>query len=143
MSRSQVTKAFAIEGALYAVTASVVGVAVGVGVGWVLVQVLEQIFFAETAFLTFGFAMQPESLMLAAAVGLGITMITIWFTAIRISSFNVIAAVRDLPQPPTRRGRARVVILSLVGLAAGAGLAYVGLTQDVQAAAMAGVPLAA
>jgi putative ABC transport system permease protein len=141
--RSEVTKAFAIEGSVYSVAASVIGVVVGVGVGWVLVQVLSQIFFDDIDDLEMGFAVQADSLMLAAAIGLGITMLTIWFTARRISRFNVIAAVRDLPQPPTKRGRVRTILLALVGLAAGAGLAYLGLTQDIQTAAMAGVPIAA
>ncbi|MGB7860412.1 MAG: FtsX-like permease family protein, partial [Acidimicrobiia bacterium] len=64
-------------------------------------------------------------------------------TALRISNFNVIAAIRDLPQPPSRRGRLRTYLLSAVGLVVGGGIAYLGLTQEVQAAAMAGVPLVA
>lgn len=142
-SRSDVTKSFAIEGAVYSVTASIVGVAVGVGVGWVLVQILRSIFFSENDFLDINYAPQIESLMLAAAIGLGLTMITIWATAFRMSQFNVIAAVRDLPQPPTRKGRTRVVIASVFGVLAGAGIAYLGLTGEVQAAAMAGVPIIA
>ena len=141
--RSAVTKTFAIEGAIYSVTASIIGVAVGVGVGWVLVQVLKQIFFEENDFLEIGFALNAESLMLAAAIGLGITMATIWFTAIRISRFNVIAAVRGLPQPPTKKGRARALTLSVVGIMAGGAIAYIGITQGVEAALMAGIPLAA
>ncbi len=142
-SRAQVTKSFAIEGAVYAATASVVGVASGIGIGWVLVQVLESIFFQESSSVTFTYAPQLESMLLAAALGLGITMLTIWATATRISQFNVIAAVRDLPQPPTRRGRVRVTVASLLGVAAGAGLTFLGVSQEVAEAAMAGVPLAA
>ncbi len=142
-SRSAVTKSFAIEGAVYSVTASLVGVGVGVGVGWILVQVLKSIFFNENDFLNITYAPQAESLMLAAAIGLGITMITIWATALRISHFNVIAAVRDLPQPPTRKGRAKVMIASVVGVLIGAGITYLGLSGDVQTAAMAGVPVMA
>ena len=142
-SRGQVTRSFAIEGAVYSVVASVVGVAVGLGVGYLLVQVLKLIFFEDVADLTIGFAPQAESLMLAVAIGLGITMITIWLTATRIARFNVIAAIRDLPQPPTRRGRVRNVIFGIIGLAGGAALTYLGLVEESAAIAMVGVPIAA
>lgn len=142
-SRSHVTKAFAIEGAVYSATASVIGVGAGVGVGWVLVAVLRQIFFMENDLLNIGFVMQPESLMFAAAIGLGITMVTIWITATRIARFNVIAAVRDLPQPPARNGKVRRLILGMLGVLAGAGITYLGIAQESPPAAVAGVPLIA
>ena len=142
-TRSEVAKSFAIEGAVYAVAATVAGVVAGVGVGWVLVQVLKSIFFDQNDFLTLNYSLQPESLMLAGAIGLGITMFTIWATAYRISQFNVIAAVRDLPQPPTKRGKIKVFVFSTLGVAAGAGIGYLGISQEIQSAAMAGVPLMA
>lgn len=142
-TRKQVSRSFAIEGAVYSVTASIAGVAAGVGIGWVLVQVLKSIFFAENDFLSIGFEPQVESLMLAAAIGLGITMITIWATAYRVSNFNVIAAVRDLPQPATKRGKVKGVLLGVVGLAAGAGVLWLGLVQEVPPAAVAGLPIMA
>ena len=142
-SRSQVTKVFAIEGAIYSLTASVAGVAAGVGVGWILVQVLKRIFLEENDLLTIGFSLQAESLMLAAAIGLGITMVTIWITAIRISQFNVIAAIRDLPQPPTRKGKVRTAVLSVIGMLVGAGVAFLGVSSEIPTAAVAGVPIVA
>lgn len=142
-SRGHVTKAFAIEGAIYSATASVIGVAAGVGIGWVLVAVLKQIFFTQNDLLNIGFVMQPESLMFATAIGLGITMLTIWITARRIARFNVIAAVRDLPQPPARNGKVRRMILGTFGVLAGAGITYLGVAQESPPAAIAGVPLAA
>lgn len=142
-SRGHVTKAFAIEGAIYSVTASIIGVAAGLGIGWVLVAVLKRIFFEENDYLNIGFVMQPESLMLAAAIGLGITMITIWATATRIARFNVIAAVRDLPQPPARNGKVRRLALGTLGVLVGAGVTYLGIAEEIPPAAMAGVPLIA
>lgn len=142
-SRGQVAKSFTIEGAVYAFTATVAGVGAGIGVGWVLVQALKKIFFEENDFLTIGFDPQPESMMLAAALGLGITMLTIWVTAFRISRFNVIAAVRDLPQPPTKQGRARGLVLGVLGIVAGSALTLLGSSQEIPSAAMAGVPVLA
>ncbi|MGD2100633.1 MAG: FtsX-like permease family protein [Acidimicrobiia bacterium] len=142
-SRGQVARAFAIEGAVYSATATVIGVGAGIGVGWVLVQALKAIFFDENDFLTIGFDPQVESVMLAAAIGLGITMITIWFTAFRISRFNVIAAVRDLPQPPSERGRVRGVVLGALGIVAGSAVTFLGLSQEIPSAAMAGIPVMA
>lgn len=142
-SRGEVARAFAIEGAVYSATATVVGVGAGLGVGWVLVQALKTIFVEENDFLTMSFDPQVESIMLAGAIGLGLTMITIWATAFRISRFNVIAAVRDLPQPPTRRGKVRGIVLGTLGVVAGSAVTFLGLTQEVPSAAMAGIPILA
>ncbi len=141
--RRQVSKAFAVEGALYSVCASIAGVVAGLGVGWILVQVLKSIFFADNDFLTISFEPELESILLATAVGLGITMTTIWVTARRISRFNVIAAVRDLPAPATSRGKAKSLILPFVGLAAGAALYVLGLDNGIPVALLASVPVMA
>ncbi len=139
--QKQVSRSFAIEGVVYSLSASIVGVAAGVGIGWVLVQVLKSIFFEQNDFLTIGFETSAESLMLAAAIGLGITMITIWLTAFRISRFNVIAAVRDLPQPASKRGTLKGVLLGVAGMMVGAAVLWLGMSEQIPAAAVAGLPI--
>lgn len=141
--RHQVTRAFGIEGAMYAVAASVAGSGLGVGIGWVLVRALKAVFLADDAIFQIGFAAPLERLAMGAGIGLILSMITIWVTAIRIAKFNVIAAIRDLPNPPAKSHALRSVLLSFIGIAAGLGIGWLGYNNPTQALLVAGPGIAA
>ncbi len=141
--RNEVTRAFALEGSIYATTAAVAGTGVGLGIGWILVRVIRDLFFGDGGSFTVDYAIEPGSLLAAAGIGLGLSMLTIWATSLRISRFNVIAAIRDQPNPPARSHRLRSALLGLLGTVAGIAAFIIGLDQGVQVAILAGPAIAA
>ena len=120
MRRSQLVGAFATEGWLYALLAAVLGVAVGIGLGRVLVAVSAQIFSTEHNRFDLYFTLEPASLALSFAIGFVVALVTIVATSLRVSRLNIIRAIRDIAEPPPRRRTRRLV---LAGLAAAAGVA--------------------
>src|SRR6266508_295120 len=93
MKRSRLVRSFIIEGTVYALVASLVGIVVGIGVGRAVVIVAARIFNS--------FSAEEGGLALAFHVTL-------------ISIINVIAAIRDLPAQGERRLRWRWVIASTI-----------------------------
>ena len=121
MRRSELVGAFATEGWFYALAASVAGVAVGIGLGGILVALSGRIFSTAHNPFDLAFTLRPQSLVLAFAIGFLVALATIVGTSLRVSRLNVIRAIRDLPEPPPRRQRRRSLVAG--GLAAVAGLA--------------------
>jgi putative ABC transport system permease protein len=113
LKRSHLVAAFSLEGAVYALAAAVVGVGLGVGLGRGVAYVAARIFStwsADGSGLAVTFAVTPTSIVNGAALGLIIALATIAATSVRISRFNIIAAIRDLPSVPARRSRRRVFL---------------------------------
>ena len=107
MKRSRLVGSFTLEGAAYALAATLPGIAVGIGVGWAVAVVSAQIFRAWSAGgtgLSVGFG-DATSIVNGAALGLLIALASTVATSIRISRFNIIAAIRDLPPHSTPRSR--------------------------------------
>jgi putative ABC transport system permease protein len=120
MKRSRLVGSFSMEGSAYALAAVLPGVLLGVGVGWAVALISAQIFrgwSANGSGLAIHFAVTPTSIVNAVALGLVISFVTILATSVRISRFNIIAAIRDLPRTPTRRAR-RLTLLASTALAA-------------------------
>ena len=69
-------------------------------------------------------AIEPSSLLTAALVGLVISLVVVWLTSWRISRLGIIRALRDLPEPPTRRRGVLVASLGALGAAAGLALSF-------------------
>lgn len=142
--RSSLRRAFRAEGVLYAATASLIGALAGTGVGWIIVQLTKNILAGANPNSDFQLqvAVEPASLVTAALIGFTIAMAAIWFTSWRISRLNIIAAIRDLPEPKTRRS---LVITALAGLAAvaiGGLLLVTGLDGSDPFTTIVSVPLA-
>ncbi|MGW4895579.1 ABC transporter permease [Kitasatospora sp. NPDC004240] len=111
LKRSRLIGSFTLEGTLYAVAAALPGVAIGIGVGWAVALVAAQIFRGWStggSGLDIVFSVTPTSLLNGAALGLLIALAAIVATSARISRFNVIAAIRDLPAGTGRRPRRRL-----------------------------------
>jgi putative ABC transport system permease protein len=120
MRRGRLVRAFVIEGALYALVASVAGVAVGLGVGRAVVVVAARIFASfspEEGGVDLVFHVTATSLVNGFALGFLIAFLTVALTSVRISRLNVIAAIRDLAGDGGRRLKRRWLLLS--ALAAG------------------------
>ncbi len=141
MRRGLLARTFTTEGALYAMAASIFGVVLGaimgVGVAWVA----GSIFDITSDGMSFRPVVEPMSLLTAGLLGFVISLTTAWILSLRIARANVIRSLRELPEP-TQHHRIRTMVLSVLGIAAGLGLTFLGISGSVAEAIIAGVPLA-
>ena len=142
-TRRRLTRAFAIEGAIYAIVAALLGAVVGIGVGWLVAVVAGSVFGTEGQGSNYPLVVEPVSLAIGAATGLVISLATIWATSLRIARLNIIRAIRDLPEPRAVRARTRTLVLGAVGILVGAGLAFAGISGELAIPLLVGVPVAA
>ena len=108
MTRSSMAGSLSLEGAAYSLAAVVPGVLLGLGVGWAVASVAAEIFstFSSTgSALTIRFAVTPDQPRQRRGARAVHRLVTIVATSVRISRFNVIAAIRDLRAPSTPRKR--------------------------------------
>jgi putative ABC transport system permease protein len=141
-TRRRLTRAFAIEGAFYAVTAAALGAVAGLGIGWLVAFVAGPIFGAAEG-SSYPLVIEPMSLAIGASTGLVISLVTIWVTSLRIARLNIIRAIRDLPEPRVARARTRTIVLGAVGIVVGAAAASLGYLNENPFALVLGVPLMA
>ena len=114
MRRSSLVQLFVFEGLTYAVAAAAAGTLVGIAIGAILIGTLNSIFGTLGASLPI--VIVPGSMIDAFAIGVLLTLATICFAAYRLSRFNIIVAVRDLPEPVTERASRR---FAYIGVAIG------------------------
>jgi len=105
MRRSSLVQLFVFEGLTYAVAAAAAGTLVGIAIGAILIGTLNSVFGTLGASLPI--VIVPGSMIDAFAIGVLLTLATICFAAYRLSRFNIIVAVRDLPEPVTERASRR------------------------------------
>ena len=115
MRRSELVGAFATEGWIYAIVATALGVAAGIGLGAVLVSLSARIFATEHNRFDLFFTLKPQSLAQSFAIGFIVALATIVGTSLRVSRLNIIRAIRDLAEPPPRRRRARWLLAGGAG----------------------------
>jgi putative ABC transport system permease protein len=141
-TRRRLTRAFAIEGAFYAITAAALGAVAGLGIGWLVAVVAGPIFGAAEG-SSYPLVIEPMSLAIGATTGLVISLVTIWVTSLRIARLNIIRAIRDLPEPKVARARTRTMVLGAVGIVVGAAAASLGYLEENPFALVLGVPVMA
>lgn len=120
MRRRHVTGEFAIEGAVYALASAIIGAALGVLLGRVIValalRILNSYDQGENQ-LRVAFEIAPASLIGGAAAGFLCAFLAIVLTSVRIARTNIIAAIRDLEPPVRPKTRKRLAALSAVATA--------------------------
>lgn len=118
--RRHLVESFLAEGMGYDLGAAIVGLVAGVFVTFGMVGLINA--FAETGLgLELRTNLTPRSLVVAFCLGVISTFIVIFFAAVRASRLNIVAAIRDLPEPivtnpeaATWRGYARAVLNAAV-----------------------------
>jgi putative ABC transport system permease protein len=103
MRRSALVGAFATEGFLYALAATLLGTVVGVGLGRLLVTLSEAAFGTQHSHFDLHFTVKTPSLAESFAVSFVVAMTTIVVMSVRVSRLNIIRAIRDIAEPPRRR----------------------------------------
>jgi putative ABC transport system permease protein len=133
MRRGRLVRAFIIEGVVYALVASLIGVLVGLGVGRAVVIVAARIFetFSEDeGAVNLFFSFTPTSMINGFGLGFLISFLTVALTSLRISRLNVIAAIRDLSGEGGRRLKRRWVVLSTLAAAGLGAWATLAVSQS-------------
>ena len=114
MRRGRLVRGFIIEGAVYALVASTLGLVAGLGVGRAVVEVTARspASPSRTAGSDLVYTVTPTSLINGFAAGFLIGFLTVALTSIRISRISIIAAIRDLPPEAGRPLKWRWVLAS-------------------------------
>jgi putative ABC transport system permease protein len=137
--RRHLVQSFLFEGAVYDVIAAAVGAALGVGVSFVMVQVVGRAFATEGLELTY--SLSARSLLIGYTIGILLTLVVVTASAWRVSRLNIVSAIRDLNEP-ARGGRRRATWLVLaVMLPLGILLAVSGATSRIYLPWMIGLSL--
>lgn len=137
LRRAGLVACFALEGWLYALAASAFGVIAGLGVGRVVVVAAARVFGEGEFAIDLHYAAELGSVQAGFTVGFVVSLLTVVAASVSVARLNVIRAIRDLPVPPRRAGRASIV-LALAAAAGGGALAMAGITGPVAALVLVG-----
>ena len=97
--RGHLVQMFTFEGLAYAIGAAAVGTAVGVVVSRGLVVLMANAFGTTGGDdFAFDFTVTIYSVLIAFSVGLILTLMTVIFSAYRVSKLNIVVAIRNLPE---------------------------------------------
>ncbi len=131
ISKGVIAGMFLMEGMLYSLVSSIIGATAGAGAAWGAITLGQKLAGKLSLPSTFNlsFSLTWSHFFLAIALGISITCITVLFTSLRISSMNIISALRDIP-PARGRKRSRsglitggiIVLLGMLLTLAGLGL---------------------
>ncbi len=146
MQRGHLVRMFAYEGALYALIASAVGSVLGVGVGWAMVKVIAAAVGTFDAFdlggeFNIAFAFEPKSVAMAFMMGMVLTFLIVLIASWRVSRLNIIRAIRDIPEPESRRGSVKGWIVAVATPIAGALIVWQGFRIENMTLFMLGISL--
>jgi putative ABC transport system permease protein len=143
MKRNHVFRSFSLEGAIYSITAAAIGALVGIGVGWLIILGTASIFHDPNDTFQISLFAKPSSLLLAGAIGCAISLLTVWGTSLRVSRLNVIAAIRDLPEPRRPGRRIGRLLLAAAGIVLGGVLFAMGANGNLNIGLLVGPAMAA
>jgi putative ABC transport system permease protein len=126
--RGHLVQLFLFEGLAYDLLAALVGVALGIGVAYGMVLAMAAAFSATEDDLNIVYAVKPTTFVLGYAIGVLLTLVVVAFSARRVSRMNIVAAIRDLPEPPEEKRRRLRWLRGGLLVLVGAGLAVVGVS---------------
>lgn len=104
--RGDLVQTFVSEGMAYNLLAALVGTGLGVLVAFGMARLMARIFadldIAIQPYVT------PRSLVIAYALGVVLTFLTVTFSSWRVSNINIVRAIRDIPEPPVPKPSWRI-----------------------------------
>ncbi len=138
LQRTDLTAAFLLEGAVFAVAAAALGALAGLALGYVMIYIFG-IVVPVAQGIQVSFYFEPASVVLAFAAGATMTFGSVAVASWRIGRLNVVRAIRDLPEPKGHHGGLALalgLVLALVGIVA----TVAGFLYDVDLGKIGGVP---
>ncbi|HEV8249022.1 MAG TPA: FtsX-like permease family protein, partial [Gaiellaceae bacterium] len=121
--RGHLVQLYTFEGLLYDLGAAVVGAVLGAAVAYGMVFALAAALGSEGVDIQY--AVTLRSLVVAAALGIVLTLAVVTVSAWRVSRMTISAAIRNLPEPPAPRRRRRW-LLGVIGVLLGLLMAFQG-----------------
>ena len=94
LKRRDLVQLFTYEGTIYAFLASIIGTAIGVGLSFGLVYILQDLIDSDDFAITPYYSL--VSLVIAFSSGMILTFVTVVFSAYRASNLNIVVAIRGL-----------------------------------------------
>jgi len=142
MKTKQLRDMYIYEGLIYAILASFVGVFFGIGIGYLIIFSMEEIFksFGSITILE-NFSFTISSLIFGYVAGFLITIFTIYITSNRIAKLNIVRAIRDIPEPKIPKGDKRLTILGFVSISIGFLLTISGILAEQFSLLLTGISL--
>jgi len=108
LKRARLVGLSVTEGAVYSLAAGVLGTAVGAAAGRLVAARFGQVFaaYAGSDFdWKFSFSLKASTLVAGFVAGTVLTLAVIFFASRRTSRMTIVAAIRDLPEPPADKQR--------------------------------------
>jgi len=130
LKRAGLVGSFATEGWLYALAASAIGTVAGLGVGRLVVLVAAGIFATGDFSLELRYQADMASIQQGFTIGFLISLVTVVVTSLWVSRLNVIRAIRDLPEPESRRQRLAMSAFGALVAVVGVALTLFGISGD-------------
>jgi putative ABC transport system permease protein len=137
--RGHLVQLYMFEGLAYDLIAAAVGAVLGVAVAFGMVFVMASAL--EFTGVTIEHDVQPRSLIVAYGVGVLLTFAIVTVSALRVSRLNIVAAIRNTPEPPPHRSRKRRWIPGTLAVLLGVLLTAAGLSSADAASFMLGISL--
>ncbi len=140
MRRMQLIQAFMAEGMAYSLTSAALGVVLGIAVSVGMARAMQYIF--SESDVGIAFHVRPWSIMIAYAIGVVLTFVTVVVSAWRVSRLSIVAAIRETNEAAARSTGFASGAAGAVVAAAGAGLLAWGLSAGEAAIVGGGASLA-
>ncbi len=142
MQRKHLKRMYLGEGTIYALVASFVGVFFGIGIGYAIIFLLEEILksFGAVNILKY-FTFTLSSVVIGFVSGFLITILTIYFTSHRISKLNIVRAIRNIPEPTIPRSDKKVLRNGFIIFAFGLMFLFLGVGNEQIAPFISGISL--
>ena len=137
--RRHLVQMFLAEGMGYNLAAAMVGVALGVVVSLAVTRIMALIFAQFD--LAISFHVTWRSLIVSYSLGVVLTFVTVAFSSWRVSTLNIVRAIRDLPEPQVARASKRALYFAVAGILLGLLLSWAGLSSGQQFPFALGVSL--
>lgn len=96
--RRHLVQMFAYEGIVYSIGAAALGVVLGIVASMALVQIMIGAISSGDENISFSYAVTFQSIVIAFCAGLFLTVLTVVFSAYRVSKLNIVVAIRGLGQ---------------------------------------------
>lgn len=127
MRRRQLIQMFIAEGLGYDLVAALVGALLGIGVAFIMVGVMANMF---GDFLAIEPTVSWKSLAASYTLGVVVTFLTIVVSSWRVSKLNIVAAIRNTSEPPRKRAGRQTLFYGIAGIVVGLLLVLVGLESN-------------
>ncbi|HEY7708142.1 MAG TPA: FtsX-like permease family protein [Gaiellaceae bacterium] len=137
--RGHLVQLYLYEGLAYDLLAAAVGALMGVAVAFGMVFVMASAL--DFTGVTITQHVEPASLVVGYGVGVILTFVIVTISAWRVSRLNIVAAIRNTPEPLARKSRKRRWIPGLLALVFGALTTMSGVSSADAAGFMLGVSL--